>query len=540
MRTGTSDRISTAEVHAPGRVEPGAPDIFLRRELRGRRLLLARAVVAVYGSLLVLVYLRWLPRWIRDQLAIGASAGGLSGGGFAYRAVALAAAGIAILSALAWIALAVLVFLRRSRDLFGLLLAASFLSIGIVMTDLGGIVTMERTDSWAPWPAAILIFANGLSLPWVYCFPDGRFVPRWTIALAALWLGLNTEYALGGPGLDQTVIGHVGVVALNVAFVTSVVALGAYKYWRRSTAVQRQQGKWLLLGSLFFLAVYLLVFPTGALVSQVTQSATGFLLHALNSALFSLGVIAIPLAIGIAIFRQGLLDIDLLINRTLTYGAITAILAIGFVAISGVSNLVLEAAAGQRSEVVLLAAVVPVALAFMPVRARALKVADRFVVDRKVMTLLFLDIVGSTTRAYALGDRSWRELLERFRSTVRRCLKRYGGKEIDTTGDGFFITFGGPDQALRCAHKLIDSVRPLGLEIRVGVHIGEVQVDGSHVEGANVHLAARVMSEAGPGEVLVSRALRDVIAGSEIELRDRGARALKGVPGEVQLFAALA
>lgn len=539
--TPSSDRISSGA--QPGtlvRADRASGQTFLRRELSGRGLLLARVIVAVYGSLLVLVYLRWLPRWIRDELAIGASAGGLSGGGFAYRAVPLAAAGIAILATLAWIGLAVLVFLRRSRDLFGLLLSASFLSIGIVTTDLGGIVTMERSDSWGAWPAAILIFANGLSLPWLYCFPDGRFVPRWTVGLAGIWLGLNLEYALGAPGLDQTFVGHAGVVVLNVAFVTSVVALGAYKYWRRSTAVQRQQGKWLLLGSLFFLAVYLLVFPTGALVAQVTQSGTGFLFHFISSALFSLGVIAIPLVIGIAIFRQGLLDIDLLINRTLTYVAITVILAIGFVAISAVSNWVLAAVTGQRSEFVLLASVVPVALAFTPIRAWALNIADRFVSDRKVMTLLFLDIVGSTTRAYALGDRAWRELLERFRSTVRRGIKRYGGKEIDTTGDGFFITFEGPDQALRCAHKLIEAVRLLGLEIRVGVHIGEVQVDGHHVEGANVHLAARVMSEAGPSEVLVSRALRDVIAGSEIELRDRGARALKGVPGDVQLFAALA
>jgi len=515
-----------ADSGTPVRAEPGVGDVFLRRELSGLVLVAARAVVAAYAFLLILVYLRWLPRWLAERATIASGAARQLGGGFPYKEVALAAAGVGIVAGLAWMALAVLVFLRRSRDLFGLLLSAAFLSYGVIFTGFR-IIGMEHSDSWWPWPAAVLLLANGLSLPWAYVFPDGRFVPRWTIALAAIWLAVSI-----------LPLPEVPAVVLTVALVASAVASFVYRYARTSTAVQRQQLKWAVLGGLVFFAVYLLLVPTGGLVLQPGQPAGEFHVLTVHSAIFSLAVIAIPIALGIAIFRQGLLDIDLIMNRALTYGAVTAILAIGLITISGVSNWLLATVTGQRSELVLLASVVPVALAFMPLRARALRIADRFVSDRKIFTLLFLDLVGSTELAYALGDQSWRQLLERFRSTVRRCLRRYRGKEIDTAGDGFFVTFEGPGQALRCAREIVEAVRPVGLEVRVGVHIGEVEVDGSHVTGAAVHLASRVMSAAGPGEVLVSRALRDVVAGSDIVLNDRGLRQLKGVPGEVQLFAA--
>ena len=238
----------------------------------------------------------------------------------------------------------------------------------------------------------------------------------------------------------------------------------------------------------------------------------------------------------VAIYRQGLLDIDLIINRALAYSMITVLLVGALVLVSVIANLALGAAVGHGSDLVLLASAVPVALAFLPVRARALRIADRFVSDRRVLTLVFLDMVGSTQHAYELGDEAWRELLVHFRAVVRHCLRRYAGKEIDTAGDGFFATFAAPVPALRCARSIIESVRRLDLEVRVGAHIGEVQVDGEHVTGAEVHVAARIMAQAGAGEVLVSRALRDAVAGSSIELIDRGARPLKGVPGEVELF----
>jgi class 3 adenylate cyclase len=502
-----------------------APEVLLRRPLGGVALAVARTVLVVYGLLAMAVYLQWLPHWLQAQTG-----------------PALAAALASMLAAAAWIALAVLVFARRSHDLLGLFLSAGFLSFGLVMgtfTDTGGLIAAGQSHPWAPpWPATVILIANALSLPWAYCFPDGRFVPRWSLALAAIWAAFWLVPAVGSL-LRQTALGPRAVTVLVATLVASTGGSLVYRYMRWSTPVQRQQLKWALFGSIIFVIVYLLVVPTGALVLQGNSSSQASLFRTIHSAILSSAVIAIPIALGIAIFRQGLLDIDLIINRALTYGAVTAILAIGFAAISGISNLVLAAMTGQRSELVLLASVVPVALVFMPVRGRALKIADRFVADHKVMTLLFVDIVGSTDRAYALGDRSWRDLLEHFRSTVRRCLKRFGGKEIDTAGDGFFVTFDAPERAIDCAHALIVAVRPLNIELRVGVHIAEVQVDGTHVEGANVHLAARVMAVAGAGEVLVSAALRDVLAGSDIEFRDRGVRQLKGVPQGVQLYQAL-
>ena len=157
--------------------------------------------------------------------------------------------------------------------------------------------------------------------------------------------------------------------------------------------------------------------------------------------------------------------------------------------------------------------------------------------DRILATLLFTDIVGSTENARRLGDRSWRELLDRHHDAVRRELVRFRGREVDTAGDGFFAMFDGPARAIRCAHSAVQAVRELGLEIRAGLHTGEVEVSGDAVRGIAVHTAARVAGLAGPSEVLVSGTVKDLIAGSGIELADRGVRELKGIPGDWRLYA---
>jgi pimeloyl-ACP methyl ester carboxylesterase len=156
--------------------------------------------------------------------------------------------------------------------------------------------------------------------------------------------------------------------------------------------------------------------------------------------------------------------------------------------------------------------------------------------DRMLMTLLFTDIVGSTERAASLGDRRWRELLDAHNAVVRREIARFRGREVDTAGDGFFATFDGPARAVRAAQAIRDGVRPLGLEIRAGVHIGECEIAGDAVRGIAVHTAARVAGQAGSGDVLVSTTVRDLVAGSGLEFDDRGVADLKGV-GELQLFA---
>jgi pimeloyl-ACP methyl ester carboxylesterase len=157
--------------------------------------------------------------------------------------------------------------------------------------------------------------------------------------------------------------------------------------------------------------------------------------------------------------------------------------------------------------------------------------------DRMLATVLFTDLVGSTGRAAELGDRRWRDLLEQHHSAVRRELDRYDGRERDTAGDGFFATFDGPARAIRCAEAIIGAVRPLGLEVRAGLHTGEVEVLEEKVAGIAVSIGARVAARAGAGEVLVSGTVRDLVAGSGLQFEDRGAAALKGVPGEWRLFA---
>jgi serine/threonine-protein kinase len=158
-------------------------------------------------------------------------------------------------------------------------------------------------------------------------------------------------------------------------------------------------------------------------------------------------------------------------------------------------------------------------------------------VKRYLVTVLFTDIVGSTERAAELGDRRWRELLGQHHALVRQELWRFGGRELSTTGDGFLATFKHPDQAIACARAISDSVRRLGIEIRGGLHAGEVEAIEGTVGGIAVHTAARIAALAGPGEVLVSRALRDFVAGSGWSFEERGVHALKGVPGEWRLYA---
>jgi class 3 adenylate cyclase/alpha-beta hydrolase superfamily lysophospholipase len=152
-------------------------------------------------------------------------------------------------------------------------------------------------------------------------------------------------------------------------------------------------------------------------------------------------------------------------------------------------------------------------------------------------TLLFTDIVGSTERAAELGDRRWAELVGSHNALVRQQLDRFRGRELDTAGDGFFASFDGPARGIRCASAIVEAVRALGLEVRAGLHTGECEVIGEKLGGIAVNIGARVASRAGPGEVLVSSTVKDLVAGSGIRFADRTAVELKGVPGTWQLFA---
>jgi pimeloyl-ACP methyl ester carboxylesterase len=156
--------------------------------------------------------------------------------------------------------------------------------------------------------------------------------------------------------------------------------------------------------------------------------------------------------------------------------------------------------------------------------------------DRILATVLFTDIVDSTKRAVELGDSQWRDLLERHHGLVRRELKRFRGQEVDTAGDGFFATFDGPARGIRCACAIRDAVSSLGISIRAGLHTGECEVMEDKISGIAVHIGARTMKKADPGEVLVSSTVKDLVAGSGLHFNDRGKYALKGIPGEWRLF----
>jgi len=157
--------------------------------------------------------------------------------------------------------------------------------------------------------------------------------------------------------------------------------------------------------------------------------------------------------------------------------------------------------------------------------------------ERLLTTIVFTDIVASTERAALLGDDRWRDLLDNHDSIVRHELQRFGGREVNTAGDGFVATFSSPSAALAFADELVDAVRVLGIEVRVGIHAGEVEVRGADVAGMAVHIGARVAALAGSSEVLVSSTVRDIVTGSRHRFADRGEYALKGVPGEWRLCA---
>lgn len=158
--------------------------------------------------------------------------------------------------------------------------------------------------------------------------------------------------------------------------------------------------------------------------------------------------------------------------------------------------------------------------------------------DRVLTTILFTDIVGSTGRAGALGDHAWKDLLEEHHAVVRRELAAYRGREIDTAGDGFMAAFDGPARAIRCARAIATAVRPMGIEIRAGIHTGECEVMGEKFAGIAVHVAARVAGAAGSSEVLVSSTVKDLVAGSGILFGDLGSHALKGLAGKWRLYRA--
>jgi class 3 adenylate cyclase len=382
-------------------------------------------------------------------------------------------------------------------------------------------------------------------------FPDGSLPsPRWRITLGvviAIVIGLlivavtapriypnvlpslSVPNPTGIPGLPFAA-GLTWQPALPFRLIGILVCLSAIPIrLMRSTGLERQQLK-----HLAYVALLMVIgFGVGLAGSLAGVDEAHIVLPLMVLTGLAIGV---PVAAALAILRYRLYDIDVLINRTVVYGSATALLAAAF----GISNLafqrLLEAVTGQRSDLLTAILIGGAALAFAPLRSRIRPIVDRLLPARSLLTLLFMDIVGSTQMAVELGDERWRALLARYRATVRRQLARHSGHEVDTAGDGFFATFQRPAAGLMCAWAIRTDVEMLGLQTRTGLHVGECEMRGEKVSGVAVHIAARVMAAATDGEILVTDALQEATA-TDARLEDRGRHRLKGVPGERQLFA---
>ncbi len=468
-------------------------------------------------------------------------------------------------STYAFPAVGALITLRRPRNSIGWLCLGIGLSWGsvIVLEAYVRYVVVAHPGSLPGFEIA-LVFANvawipaiGLMIFLILVFPDGRLPsPRWRVVagLVALTLLVLTIGSLFGaenlansghpevpnplaiaPIASALALLRFAAFALPVWILAAVVSIGVR--YRRASEAERLQLKWLVAAgtavSVAFGAAWVLaaIVVSGGESSGLVPLAADI---ANDIAIASFGLL--PIAIGVATLRHKLYDIDVIVNRTLVYGGATVVLAAAFGAANVASQRLLESVSGQRSDLLTGGLAVGAALAFGLLRRWIRPVVDRFLPARAELTLLFTDIVGSTRMAADVGDDRWRDVLGRYRTAVRRELARFGGREIDTAGDGFFATFDRPAAALRCAWAMRGAVLELGLETRAGLHIGQCEMRGEKVSGLAVNTAARVMAAAADGEILVSSALSEALVGLGVGLADRGVHELKGVPGEWHLY----
>jgi len=408
---------------------------------------------------------------------------------------------------------------------------------------------------WIPWVgyvSATLVYPSGLATLALMLVPNGRLLsPRWRWVA---WAGMvMTAYLLVTVCLDPIAIqfsgmqpipnptGIAGLEGLNsgaigtAGYLTAslVLAIGASSLvvrFRRAGGEERQQLRWVAVATAFAVLINI----------AYTLVAVTFLTPDLRTALAPIVVItgfalALPAGFAVAILRYRLYDLDLLLNRTILYGAVTVVLLL----VLGLADLIAQRALltlfNQRSELLAIALGLSAGLAFGPVRRWLRPVVDRALPARSRLTLLFTDIVESTQAIVDLGDERWREVLDQFRVTIRQLLSRHGGREVNTAGDAFFAVFGRPQHAVSCAAEMRDAVGALGLRVRTGLHVGDVEMRGEQVTGLAVHAAARIMGQAPPGEIVISEELAALLP-SDTSLRDAGRHELRGVPGDWQLY----
>jgi len=411
-------------------------------------------------------------------------------------------------------------------------------------------------SAWIPWFGTLtnlLVYPAGLATLGLLLIPNGRFLSRrWrTVAWsgAAITAGILVTSMLDpgllsgiGPALIPNPTGVTGMISISegpVAFGLYLVGLGVVAVagasviirLRRATGDERLQLRWVAYAVAFSVLINLiatlvyLIFPQAGLANVASTIAT----------LGGFGV-ALPASFGVSILRYRLYDLDLLLNRTVVYGAVAVVLLAVFGLADVVAQGVVESLFHQRSDLVTAGLGLGAGIAFAPARRRIRPVVDRVLPARAQLVLLFIDIVGSTQAIVDLGDEQWRTVLDRFRIAVRAELSRFRGREVNTAGDAFFATFDRPVAAVRCAAAIAADVKGLGLRVRSGLHVGNVEMRGEQVSGLAVHAAARVMGVAREDQILVSNDLAELL-GKEIPLTDLGEHALRGVPGEWHLFA---
>ena len=405
--------------------------------------------------------------------------------------------------------------------------------------------------AWIPWVgelSGIVIYPAGLAPLALLLTPDGHFLsPHWrwvawigAVLTAVMALAFMTGNTLGEglvpnptavPAIGQLAFGPVGdsvffggLAVLAVAGSSVVVRL-----WR-ARGEERLQMRWIAFTAAFAIAINVVsvVVSIFFLTDDLGTVATTL------STVIGFGI-ALPAGFAVAMLRYRLYDLDLLLNRTVLYTAVSVVLLGAFVAANVLAQRVVEALFQQRSELVTAALALGAGLSFGPMRRAARPLVDRLLPARSRLTLLFTDIVESTQAIVDLGDERWREVLARYRAMVRRELGRHRGREVNTAGDAFFAVFDRPLRGVECALAMRDGVQELGLRVRTGLHFGEVEVRGEQVTGLAVHAAARVMGLAGEDQVLVSGDVATEL-GHAVPLRDAGTRELRGVPGEWRVF----
>lgn len=408
---------------------------------------------------------------------------------------------------------------------------------------------------WIPWFGYVsgsLVYPAGLAPIAMLLIPNGRLLsPRWNwvvwagVGITALLLavavidpqmlessGLDTvPNPTGVSGLERISQGTLGVWSFVAGLgVLAAAAASIVIRLARARGEERLQLRWVAYSSAFavalnigFTVVSLTFLPiTTVEALSVFVVVTGF-------------GIAMPVGFAVAMLRYRLYDLDLLLNRTILYGAVSGVLLVVFGAANLLAQRVVQSWFNERSDLVAAAIGLGAGLAFGPVRRRFRPVVDRALPARSRLALLFTDIVESTQAIVDLGDEQWRELLDRYRAVVRQELARCRGREVNTAGDAFFAVFDRPANAVRCAVAMRERVRVLGLRVRTGLHVGDVEMRGEQVSGLAVHAAARVMAMAGAGEILGSSDLAAALPPGT-PLTAAGQHALRGVPGEWRLF----